>query len=133
VHVRHAAVSGADGPVTFFLAPDTMGSSMSTGGPESVTVDGLSLDTLIGDLPVDLLKVDIEGAEWDVLRSYSRLDSVATIVGEWHADAAPVAEKEFFSLFGGFELVELEHGPAGRAGFVLSRRGPAVPAGAGST
>lgn len=45
------------------------------------------LEQLAGD--VSLVKIDVEGAEWDVLRNTSWLARVRTIVGEWHAGPGP--------------------------------------------
>jgi len=51
-------------------------------------VETISLDELIAQFgPVDLLKIDIEGAEYEVLEAAQSLDSVHTIVGELHVDS----------------------------------------------
>ena len=44
-----------------------------------------------GDTPCDLLKIDIEGAEWDVLPGFRQIDKVRTLIGEVHriGEAAP--------------------------------------------
>ena len=48
-----------------------------------ILVDCVTLDELI-DKPVDVLKIDIEGSEYDVLYSCSKLDMIAQITMEYH-------------------------------------------------
>jgi hypothetical protein len=55
--------------------------------PDRVTVPTRSLDDLVCDFAldtIDLLKIDIEGAEWDVLPASRELKRVRAIVGEFH-------------------------------------------------
>lgn len=49
----------------------------------AVTYSALSLTDLVGDAPVDLLKIDCEGAEFTILDDPA-VAQVARIVGEWH-------------------------------------------------
>jgi len=62
-------------------------------------IKGLSLNTLLKDFTqVDLLKLDIEGAEKEVfLYNTSWLDKVETIIIELHSRINPGASEIFFS------------------------------------
>jgi FkbM family methyltransferase len=49
------------------------------------TVESISLDDLIEEIgPIDLLKIDIEGAEYETFRACSKLSCISSIVGEMH-------------------------------------------------
>lgn len=62
------------------------GGRVSQAGTDSVR--GISLDDLIGQFgPIDLLKIDIEGAEYEVFEAAQRLGEVREIVGELHIDS----------------------------------------------
>jgi FkbM family methyltransferase len=77
--VWHGAVGDTNGPVTLDLAKDPEASSLLPLDPDSpwpiarigqIEVPGRSLESLIGDMGlrrIDVLKVDIEGAEMAVL------------------------------------------------------------------
>jgi FkbM family methyltransferase len=61
-------------------------SAASTDIPEQiVNVATISLDQLIGDNLVDFLKIDIEGAELDVIMSSEKLDQVQQLFIEYHS------------------------------------------------
>jgi hypothetical protein len=53
---------------------------------------------------VDLLKMDVEGAELEVLGSFKGLDRVRTVIGELHTDLVDASEEQFFSLLQGFDI-----------------------------
>jgi FkbM family methyltransferase len=103
VSVRNVAVGGVDGETGFQSAPQGMESRLTSNGAMKVRVE--RLDTLLADLSldqVDVLKIDIEGAEDEVVRGFSGLSRVGAIVGEFHGDAA--GAETFFALFEDFEL-----------------------------
>lgn len=63
--------------------------SVNTGGGcilsgNGLPVDVVSLDEVIGDREVSLLKIDCEGSEYPILLTSSRLSQVRRIVGEYH-------------------------------------------------
>jgi FkbM family methyltransferase len=94
VELRNVAVSERDGSVRFFPAQQAWISSLSGDG-ESVTVDGCSFRNLVADLDhVDVLKVDIEGAERCILDDWA-LQRVGVVVGEYH-DSGDAEERERF-------------------------------------
>lgn len=90
VTVVHAAICGTNGQRRFFRADDsTWGNSLTRTLPwqEEVTVPSMTLSRLMETealASVDLLKMDIEGAEWEVLAN-GVPDAVRAFVGEIHA------------------------------------------------
>jgi FkbM family methyltransferase len=93
------AVTHADGPVPFHSSPYSLWSGLtaqSTGTVE-ITVEGITLSTLMARTHVKrvgLLKLDIEGAEFALLRTHA-LGAVDEIVGEIHFDlVTDVAESQ---------------------------------------
>jgi FkbM family methyltransferase len=66
------------------------------------------LDALLREADVDpagtLLKIDVEGAEWDVLSSVGPPLRFLAVVGEFHPQLSPVGADRFFSLFDGFDV-----------------------------
>ena len=85
--VHSAALAAEDGEITFWRIP---GHSWASGTFERrgvpVTVPAVGLDTVLAgfDQPVDVLKLNIEGAEHPVLAAARRLDRVRTILGQYH-------------------------------------------------
>lgn len=72
--VVQAAVGVRDGPMRMTVSPHPGASSVSSAGlylgTQSVTVQGRTVASLmreLGDTRIDLLKLDVEGAEYDVL------------------------------------------------------------------
>ncbi|MBU6321410.1 MAG: FkbM family methyltransferase [Patescibacteria group bacterium] len=95
VDLRHQAAWSASGQTIRMRM-----SSRNTGGHSAVeegdefagaeSVTTVSLADLVGDTPCDILKIDIEGAEYEVLRkaSFDTLSRIARIVGELHGEEA---------------------------------------------
>ena len=67
----------------------------NTGGGNVLTntdgleVEWLSLDSIIGDYKVRMLKLDCEGSEFPILLTSSKLDQVEEIYGEYHEMNVP--------------------------------------------
>jgi FkbM family methyltransferase len=94
VEIIHRAVYKEDGEVTFYLDPVSSVTSslfsengLHQGEQIKVTVPAMSPNTMLGGLKeVDLMKVDIEGAEYMMFESVSReqLRKVKRILIEFH-------------------------------------------------
>ena len=69
------------------------------------TLDGLCAE--LGLTRIDLVKLDVEGAELDAMRGFSRLEEVPVIIGEAHPELLGDDLDAFFRLFGGFEVRRL--------------------------
>jgi FkbM family methyltransferase len=109
VTIDPRAVAGETGSATFHSSENSLASSLvAEGGPRrSVAVRTVSLDDLMDELGldrIDLLKLDVEGAEYDVLSRTTRLGSVRAIAGELHPELIPCTADEFFALLSDFEL-----------------------------
>lgn len=98
IEVMECAVTGRDGDATFHIAQNPEASSINGEG-EPVTVKTVTLRTLLNSAQVDhvdLLKVDIEGAEVDMFDSLTdedlrRCDQFSV---EWHDFCGLVNEND---------------------------------------
>jgi len=85
--VMHKAAWKTDENISFSCEGDTMGHKVSQGG--QLMVPGMSLKTLMDQVqkPVNLMKLDIEGAEEAFLSAYPELlQHIDTLVIEIHPD-----------------------------------------------
>jgi FkbM family methyltransferase len=103
----HAAITGSDGPVTFYPSAESIGSSMfpRDGAAATVSVAGLSIATLMQQHhldSVDLLKLDIEGAELEALR-VAPLHDVGELIAEVHYDLHHADQATMRHLLEGFD------------------------------
>jgi hypothetical protein len=76
-----------------------------------VEVPGASIESLMREAGVDridLLKVDIEGAEIDALRA-APLDRVGELITEFHYDLAGGDEQSVRELLAGFQVAFRTH------------------------
>ena len=106
VTIDPRAVSGDDGESTFFCADYSLASSLAGEG-RPVAVRTVSLDTLMDELGlerIDLLKLDVEGAEYDALAATTRLGDVQAIAGELHPQLISRSPDEFFELLADFRV-----------------------------
>jgi FkbM family methyltransferase len=88
---------------------------------ETFEVDAVTLDSIIEELgTIDILKIDIEGAEYEVLQACRQLDRINCIVGEFHP-APDVTPERFFALLDAFELLE-NNASYGKGTFLACRR-----------
>ena len=74
-----------------------------------LTVESVALDTAltpVGIAAVDLMKIDVEGAEGPILRRFHGLERVRMIVGELHGQAAC---DEVLGLLAAFEVETRGH------------------------
>ncbi len=116
VEVVEAALWPGEGEVQLDVTgPTSAGSVVSDGDGATLTVPTVDLDALVKRLgAVDLLKLDIEGAEFELLRAASpaTLARIDTIVGELHLWADPSSGDDLRRRLEGegFE-VEIRRGP----------------------
>lgn len=110
IRVIHAAASTDPGPISFFCGRDNWGSSTVRTTPLQVEerVPARDLPALLGELGghADLLKMDIEGAEWDILDS-GFPDNVGAMVAEAHrsGDRLPAEFMESMATAAVVEIV----------------------------
>jgi FkbM family methyltransferase len=104
----HRAATGKDGAVAFYSCSSSISSSMSRRWDSDIEheVPASSLRTLMDEAGVghvDLLKIDIEGAEFDLLRA-APLERVGAIVAEVHYDLGDGDEAALRGMLEGFDL-----------------------------
>jgi FkbM family methyltransferase len=105
VTLHQVAVGPVDGRLPFYQSLTGWSSSLygDTGRP-SVDVDVVRLPTLMRRAHlerVDVLKMDIEGAEWEVLPTVQLGDVAELVIGELHGPSAerqPVVDHAFAGL-----------------------------------
>jgi FkbM family methyltransferase len=85
IRCHNLALTSHDGQVVFHEASEAWASSLHGTG-DALNVQGITLHSFldnVGAERVDLLKLDIEGAEYDVLRT-APWERIAAVVGEMH-------------------------------------------------
>ncbi len=96
-HARafQCAVSEKDGEISFYQSNRSFASSIfDQKDTRRIVVRSVTLDEAVERIaPVDLLKIDIEGAETGVLSSSKSLASIPIIVGETHGYLADIVRK----------------------------------------
>ena len=114
VTLRHAAVGAAAEPVTFYEGVSSWEGSTQLSQwvqPERATeVPGATLDELLDG--VDTVKMDVEGAEFDILPASDRLGEVRAILGEIHAPPRTPESERMLALLADFEVQSTEPDPA---------------------
>jgi len=100
VDVRHAAVSARDGQTGFRSSGQSWSGQKDDAGTD---VPAVALDHLL-EQPVDLLKIDIEGAEFEALANCSRIGNARVIVGEIHANPGTRAAQQALGALEGFDV-----------------------------
>jgi FkbM family methyltransferase len=122
------AAAARDGGATLYRTRYTLTSSLTRNGDgaEAIPVHTASLDTLL-DGPcggrIDLMKFDIEGAEYAVMRSFARHGQIPVLVGELHERLMGASLDDFAGLFPDHR-VEIEALPNGEHSFRAWERLP---------
>lgn len=110
IEVVAKAVTDRSGSVTFYDYPaSSMSSSMVRRHDQanSYQVPAITLNDLVTTYgPPDLIKIDIEGAEYQVLNNFDNLNRVPQIIGEVHPDIGNFTETDFLRLFTDFTVTK---------------------------
>jgi FkbM family methyltransferase len=111
VKTYKAAITAKDGPVKLFNGGQNSANNILGGAAGFEEVEGWSLDTLFkktGETHVDLLKIDIEGAEFEVIGGKAFKDNagkIDLIMGETHTWANRNPNQVYWALRdNGFEV-----------------------------
>jgi FkbM family methyltransferase len=105
-----AAVVGKRVPeIDFHVSNEHWSSSLlrKKDSDQVMRIRAVTLDDVMADhslKKIDILKFDIEGAEFDVFEHFSGVEKVSHVVGEVHMDLAGKSEEAFFKLLPGFTL-----------------------------
>lgn len=130
VQILDVAVSGASGSATFHLTAHDHNSSLHAPRAEmqqtvdqgwlpagEIQVRTMTLDELVGDRTVDVLKIDVQGSEMDVLRGGDAALSRARSV---------LLEMNFLSQYEGDATFNTLHAEMDRRGFSLVNVSPTM-------
>jgi len=104
IQILPVAVGGSDGMRTFYSSGESVvsGFKRTRDFQKAMPVVTRSLDSLMRDLAlsrIDLLKIDVEGAEREVLGSCKRLAEIGAVVGELHIGLLGIAADDFYRLY----------------------------------
>jgi FkbM family methyltransferase len=130
IHILPVAVGGSDGMRTFYSSAESVvsGFKRTRRFQKAVPVVTKSLDSLMNDLAlprIDLLKIDVEGAEEEVLGGCEHLAEIGAVVGELHTGVLGIAPDDFYRRYlPGFEVDSTSLGE--RCTFVARRSIPAL-------
>jgi FkbM family methyltransferase len=127
VSTYHAAIGTQDGTTSFFCSTDSSICSSLTrrsDADEEVSVETLTLDTLLERAAVDrvdLLKLDVEGAEADVLPT-APLERINEIIAELHYAHPAVSADTLRRALEPHFTVEIQELPASDFGLLHATR-----------
>lgn len=127
VNCINTLITQQDGIRTFYVHPtSSISSSMvkRTSDQEAITVQARSLDSLISELKleqIDLLKFDIEGAEFESFASFKNTYRTKALIGEIHLDLSTHTEAEFVSYFPHFKINTIEVSPTRKILFITAK------------
>jgi FkbM family methyltransferase len=126
IEIHQLAVAGRDGRASLHAGSSSLAGSLvrTARDSEATSVATVSLDTLIDRLGaerIDLLKVDVEGMEFELLARSERLAAVDAIVGEFHPLLSGHGPQAFVELLRDFDVALEPRGPD-LCGFTAVRR-----------
>jgi FkbM family methyltransferase len=103
-----AAVGGTDGTISLNMMSSSLGHSVKARkeSQDSIEVKLITLKNLLEFQrieQVDIIKFDIEGAEFDLFRDYNPAELAQSYIGELHFDLSDVTQEEFAARFTDFE------------------------------
>lgn len=108
------AVTDEPGLVSFYSMPRALSSSMiiRNESAQEIQILGQTLDHIIESIGKDigLLKFDVEGAEYKIVRSWKNQEKVENIVGELHLDLVDASKEKFFECISDFDITEFKRG-----------------------
>jgi FkbM family methyltransferase len=107
ITARQAAVSGTSGTATFYAGTSSISSSLlPRDDSRKIVVNAVTLDEILSEQPADLIKFDVEGAEYDLFAASHLRASCADYIGEMHYDLIGHTRREFLDIFAGFLVKE---------------------------
>jgi FkbM family methyltransferase len=103
VTLRQAAVGAVAGPVAFYEGTASWaGATAQRHGATAdaaVLVEGVRLDDLLAEAPTDVVKLDIEGGEFDALPASRLIADVPVLLGEIHAPPGTPESERLLGLW----------------------------------
>lgn len=124
------ALDAKEGTVAFNQSEHTLASSVFAAQKSSaIRVEATTLDSAIERMggSVDLIKIDIEGSEFEVLKHSKKLEQVRAIIGEAHTGQSGHTQEELNQLLSIFTVLEI-YNPLRNAvfGFYAARTKPII-------
>jgi len=109
VFLFNIAVGSENGEDNFWILPDGLGSSLVKRDQATAVLkrECKTIDKVMEILSVDqidLLKFDIEGAEFNVFKHFKNIFKVDNFIGEVHLDLINENKETFLNLFKDFSL-----------------------------
>jgi FkbM family methyltransferase len=124
VQVYQWAVAGRSGRVSFHPAQHSWESALAAADDDgTIEVDAITVPDLLSRLGidrVDLLKVDVEGADWQMFDQPETFDACQAIIGELHLDAPDQTAERATRALADFD-VKVDSRMDRRANFVAIR------------
>ena len=121
VEVHHLAVARSEGTVYFQESKESWAGTTVTQRPSAAAVPAVTLDSLLLD-SVDLVKISIEGAEFDILPTCERLDQVSHVVVEAQAAPGTPRSLKLLESLESFDVSSNQPGPLVRFTLFEARR-----------
>ncbi|HVS79884.1 MAG TPA: FkbM family methyltransferase [Candidatus Paceibacterota bacterium] len=110
IKVNNICLSDRDGEKELFISDTSVSSSvvLRSKNQQSVLMTAKGLDSIIKEVVstqvIDLIKFDIEGAEFEVLSASKEKSQVAYMVGELHLDLIEGSLENFLAQFSDFKV-----------------------------
>jgi len=132
VEVVAAALHTEDGDVELFWGDQSWAASLvpAKGLRTRHNVRAITLDRLVREYnleQIDILKLNIEGAETAILRSTGVLHRVRTIMFEYHDELADMPLDELLGSLTGFEVRRIQRHSPGHVVVIAERSSPDDP------
>lgn len=109
VMLENMVVTDTVGPVKLFNGDESSNPTIVGSDDKFTLVNGTSLDTYFRGINVDFIKMDVEGAEYLVLKGAVRLlRTDVKIITEFYPKVLPVTAMEFLDLLTGFDLYMID-------------------------
>ncbi|MGA3186194.1 MAG: FkbM family methyltransferase [Bryobacteraceae bacterium] len=123
-HLNEAAVGKTNGEVSLEISDNSLHTVTKVSTKGGVRLESFS-SVIAGIGNVDLLKLDCEGAEWDIFQCEDAWKAVRSLTMEYHLWAKPESTTDDLQqqLLGlGFSQIEFEPSPSGPWGFAFAHR-----------
>jgi len=109
VMLENMVITDTVEPVRLFNIGESSNPTIVGSGEQFTLVDGTSLDTYFRGIKINFIKMDVEGAEYLVLKGATRiLQTDVKIVTEFYPKVLPVTAMEFLDLLNGFNLYVID-------------------------
>ncbi len=111
VTIFEGAVSGTSvASVDFYIGKEHWSSSLASrsGSDRRISVEMITIDDAMkryGVDHIDILKFDVEGAEYEIFKNFKRFECAKELVGEVHLDLLGSNVEAFWQLFSEFSIL----------------------------